>query len=414
MHRFIPLIIISLILFALEWYVYQGIRSTFPQGTARTVSRWVYLFTVLVEVVTVVMVFIVFTRGVARTGWLPNLFLGLLVTFFITKLTFAVFLLGEDVYRIGRWVVEKVGGIGGEEHVQMVSRRKFLGQLGLAVAAVPFTGFLYGMLKGKYDYKVRRVPLAFSDLPEAFDGFRIVQISDVHSGSFDNAAAVQRGLEMIMEVKPDVILFTGDMVNNVAEEIEPFMDMFSKLAAPHGKFSVLGNHDYGDYYNWESLTAKQANLEKLKRHEATMGFEMLHNRHIRLEKGNQSIVLAGVENWGNPPFPQHGDLEAALQGLASNDFTVLMSHDPSHWDAQVREHPQKVHLTLSGHTHGMQMGVEIPGFRWSPVKWRYNRWADLYQEAGQYLYVNRGFGFIGYPGRVGIWPEITLLELQKA
>jgi uncharacterized protein len=258
------------------------------------------------------------------------------------------------------------------------------------------------------------VRLAFADLPEAFHGMKLVQISDIHSGSFDDKEAVARGVAMIQAENPDLLVFTGDLVNNLASEIEPYKDLFGSLSAPLGKFAVLGNHDYGDYVQWDSPAAKAANVEAVKQHNTEMGFQMLNNDSLQLTRDGQTIRLAGVENWGKPPFPQHGDLNRALQGVAPEEFTVLLSHDPTHWDMQVRDHAKHVHLTLSGHTHGFQMGIEIPGIKWSPVQWRYKQWAGAYEEGGQYLYVNRGFGYIGFPGRVGIWPEITVIELVRA
>jgi predicted MPP superfamily phosphohydrolase len=259
---------------------------------------------------------------------------------------------------------------------------------------------------------VRRT-LFFDDLPQNFDGFTITQLSDIHSGSFDDEVAVQQGIDLANAQGSDVLLFTGDIVNNVAEEIEHWQQHFAQLTAPMGVFSILGNHDYGDYIEWESKEAKAQNLQKLKDIHGKMGFDLLLNEHRTLRKGDQKITLAGVENWGKPPFPQYGDLNQALQGSAHN-FIVLMSHDPSHWRAKVLDYAQKIHLTLSGHTHGMQFGIEIPGwFKFSPVKWKYPEWADLYTEKGRNLYVNRGFGFLGFPGRVGIMPEITVITLKK-
>ncbi|MCZ6694094.1 MAG: metallophosphoesterase, partial [Bacteroidetes bacterium] len=291
---------------------------------------------------------------------------------------------------------------------------KFISQLGLVVAALPFSSFLYGVVKGKYDFRVKNITLSFPDLPPAFDGFKIVQISDIHSGSFDSFSSVKKGVEMVRQQNPDLILFTGDLVNNMAMEIEPYMDLFGSLSARFGKYSVLGNHDYGDYMSWPSQEAKKINLDKLKEYHQIMGYKLLNNTSVRVEKGQDSILLAGVENWGIRPFRQTGDLEQAYRDSQDDEFTILMSHDPSHWDEQVLDFKKHVHLTLSGHTHGMQMGIEIPGIKWSPVKYKYPRWAGLYEDKGQYLYVNRGFGFIGFPGRVGIWPEITTIELKRA
>ena len=239
-------------------------------------------------------------------------------------------------------------------------------------------------------------------------------MSDIHSGSFDNYEAVKRGVDLANEQKSDLLLFTGDLVNNEAKEIEPWIELFATLDAPYGKYSIFGNHDYGDYIEWPSFEEKHKNLETLAAHHKTIGFNLLRNQHVVLEKDGEKFFLAGVENWGKPPFPQHGDINKALQGIENKDFTVLMSHDPSHWKAQVVEHSNKVHLTLSGHTHGMQFGIEIPGFKWSPVKFKYPEWAGSYEQNGKKLYVNRGFGFLGFPGRVGIWPEITVITLKKA
>jgi predicted MPP superfamily phosphohydrolase len=336
--------------------------------------------------------------------------LGLVVTFFVTKLIYIAYLVLVDAESVITYIVRRLSPDSGNPSLQ---RRKILKQIGVIVAAVPFTSFLYGVLKGRYDYRLHKVSLSFPDLPPAFDGFKIVQISDVHSGSFDNTAAVKKGIEKIQKQGADLILFTGDMINNLAEEVEPYIDLFGSLKAPFGKYAVLGNHDYGEYVAWESAEAKAQNLVKLSKHHQTMGFELLNNAQVALKKDNEQIKLVGVENWGKKPFPQKGDLNQAFAQSQPEDFSILMSHDPSHWDLKVLDFPQKVHLTLSGHTHGMQMGVEIPGFKWSPVKYRYDKWAGLYKKAEQYLYVNRGFGFIGFPGRVGIWPEITLIELKR-
>ncbi len=344
--------------------------------------------------------------------WMP--WVGFMILLIVPQMVTIMFLIGEDFYRLGRSLVLWVSKIFTHEPIEidLSSRRKFLSQVALGAAAIPFLNILYGITWGKYNYTVRKETLAFDDLPEAFDGFKIVQISDVHSGSFDNITKVEYGIDLINEQKGDVIVFTGDLVNNTADEIEPYLDVFSKLQAPMGKFSILGNHDYGDYIEWGSEDAKIQNLDALKEHHRAMGFNLLLNQSVELKKGEEEISLAGVENWGKPPFVQYGDLNKALKD--TQDFRVLLSHDPSHYDEQVVEHPKKVHLTLSGHTHGMQFGIEIPGFKWSPVKYKYPKWAGLYEKAGQYLYVNRGFGFLAFPGRVGIWPEITVIELKKA
>ena len=272
---------------------------------------------------------------------------------------------------------------------------------------------LYGITKGKYDFRVNKVKLAFDHLPNAFEGFKIVQISDIHSGSFDSKEAIVEGIKIVNQQGADLVLFTGDLVNNDSREILPFITDFNALKAPYGVYSVLGNHDYGDYKKWNSVQDKQENMELLFQYQKEMGFQLLNNENAMITKGDDVIGIYGVENWGNPPFPQNGDLDKALSGGEDVGFKILLSHDPTHWDKKVTTHPVHIDLTLSGHTHGMQFGVESPGFKWSPIKYIYPQWAGLYAKDNQHLYVNRGFGFLGFPGRVGIWPEITLIELTK-
>jgi predicted MPP superfamily phosphohydrolase len=273
--------------------------------------------------------------------------------------------------------------------------------------------FIDGIFRGKYAYRVIEQTLYFDDLPKNFDGFKIAQISDIHSGSFNNTKAVQKGIDLVIKQKADLFVFTGDLVNNKAEEIKPWIPFFTKIKAPYGQFSILGNHDYGDYMAWKSPQEKQQNLENLKKYHQEIGFKLLLDEHVYLEKGNDKIVLAGVENWGIG-FGERGDLNAALKGTSTQEFKVLLSHDPSHFDAQVKNYPSKINLTLSGHTHGMQFGIEMFGIKWSPVRLRYKHWAGLKEENNRYLYINRGFGFIGFSGRVGIWPEVTLITLRKS
>jgi predicted MPP superfamily phosphohydrolase len=344
---------------------------------------------------------------------LKNFFFGFVFSLFIAKLVFASFMFFGDVVRGGFWVKDWLLSNKGAEGFSP-SRKKFIAQLSLAIAAIPFASFVYGITKGKYNFEIKNIPLGFNDLPKAFDGLKIVQISDIHVGSFDDPSEVARGIEMVNNLNPDVILFTGDLVNNRASEMASYVHLFSELKAKHGKFSVLGNHDYGDYVPFSGAEEKEKNLMDLFSFHKEMGFELLNNEHRKLEIDGQSIVIAGVENWGLPPFPQYGDIHKTFENISDEDFVVLMSHDPSHWDAEIIPHKKHVHLTLSGHTHGMQFGVDIPGFKWSPVKYRYPRWSGLYSDNNQHLYVNKGFGFIGFPGRVGMWPEITLFELRHS
>jgi predicted MPP superfamily phosphohydrolase len=355
-----------------------------------------------------------FEQGPSKqVGWLMSM----LIISIVPKLVIVSVLGMEDMARgvTGLFAfAQKLFGFS-ETKDFIPERRTFISQLAFGIAAVPFLGLLYGSIKGKYDYRVHRVKLKFKDLPEAFDGFRIIQLSDIHCGSLDDKGAVMRGIEMANAQNGDMVVFTGDFVNNRADELDEWIEYFGLLKARFGKYSVLGNHDYGDYVKWPSLDAKQQNMEKLLRNQTKMGFEMLLNSHTRIQKDGQSIVLAGVENWGSRRgFAKYGDLPKALEGVSSNEFTILLSHDPSHWEEETLSHEKNIHLTLSGHTHGMQFGVEIPGIKWSPSKYIYPRWAGLYAENNRHLYVNRGFGFIGYPGRVGILPEITIIELQRA
>jgi predicted MPP superfamily phosphohydrolase len=295
----------------------------------------------------------------------------------------------------------------------MESRRKFVANIAYGVAAIPFFSLMYGIVYGKYDFRIHRQKLRSKRVPKSFDGFKIVHLSDIHIGSFDDKESVQKGFDMVNDLNPDIILFTGDLVNYHADEILGYEKMLAGLKAKHGKYAVMGNHDYGEYFRWDSEEDKRANIEKLVKLEEEAGFKMLRNGHDLVEINGEQISIVGVENWGNKPFPQFGDLDASLNGLDDNLFKVLMSHDPDHFGEKVINHPSFIDLTLSGHTHGSQMGIEIPGFRWSPVQYRYDRWAGRYEEQDQVLYVNRGFGYIGYPGRVGIWPEITEIVLES-
>lgn len=337
---------------------------------------------------------------------------GFLLAFMALDLVLVSVLLGEDIIRGFYGIYDKI--VGTKDTFYVPSRRKFVSQVALGIAAIPFASLLYGMYKGKYNFRVLNYTLHFEDLPEAFDGYRITQISDIHSGSFDNKEKIEYAVNLINEQESDVLLFTGDMVNNKASEMLPWKETFGKLKAKDGKFSVLGNHDYGDYVDWRTPEEKIQNLEDLKDIQKEIGFDLLLNESRYLEKNNQRLALIGVENWGTAGFKQAGDLEKAKSQIQSEDFKILMTHDPSHWEAKVLKDPYHYHLTLSGHTHGMQFGIEIPGWiKWSPAKWRYKQWAGIYTELGQYINVNRGFGFLGYPGRVGIWPEITVIELKR-
>lgn len=392
----------------LQWYVFQVIKTI---GVSKPVMIF-YILLVGVIFGNFMYFSLVFDRA---TGWTQafSFSIGLFLALMVFQMVVVLFLAVEDLLRLVQ------GGFRfftqSRETNFLPDRRRFISQLALGIASVPFASILYGMYKGKYNYKVLSYTLTFDSLPKAFDGLKIAHISDIHSGSFDNPEKVNYGIDLVNAQNADVILFTGDIVNNKADELVPWKDSFSRLNAPLGKFSVLGNHDYGDYAQWPSKEAKAKNMETLFQYQKEMGFELLLNAHHFLEKDGERIALVGVENWGKGGFKKAGDLEKAVKDVASKDFKILLSHDPSHWEAEVIPHAYPFELTLSGHTHGMQFGIEIPGWiKWSPIKWRYKQWAGIYQEKNQYINVNRGFGFLGYPGRVGMWPEISVITLKSS
>ena len=406
-------LIIAGISILLDLYISSGLKTLIQDWSSsrlKQVILWSYWVISLLVTILLITGFGSFSTARGMTPyheWILSLFL----TFFITKLIFVIVLSLGD---FGRFIVGIVRNISGRQRTvpYFPERRKFISEIAVLTAAIPFTSFLYAMLKGKYDYKVHRVTLYFDDLPDAFNGFTITQISDIHSGSFDNTDAVQRGIDMVKAQKSDLFVFTGDLVNNAAWEIEPYINRFKEIKAPFGQFSILGNHDYGDYIHWNSEQEKAANLEKLKQHHKELGFRLLLDENLELEKNGQKITLIGVQNWGRG-FIQIGNLDKALKGADPHSFKILLSHDPTHWEEKVRYDPTYIHLTLSGHTHGAQFGVETGGLRWSPVQYRYLDWAGLLVENKKHLYVNRGFGFLAFSGRLGIWPEITVIELRK-
>lgn len=398
----------------LDWYVFQSLKVVSQHWPVR--AKWaVYGAYWAVTVMAV----LVFAAGpwLQVEQWPRNLriyVLSILIGLFITKFISSAFFLVDDIRRLVQWGGGKLfyRYIAREEfQAAKIDRSLFLSWLGFGVGGGIFGSLLWGF-GNKYRYKVEQKTLAFTKLPEAFRGMRIVHISDIHSGSFTDRRAVERGVQQILDLKPDLILFTGDLVNDHADEMRDYEEVFARLRAPMGVFSTLGNHDYGDYRRWNSPEEKARNLDNLKAIHGRMGWRLLMNEHVCLEKDGQQICLLGIENWSaKGSFPKYGRMSDAHRGTDKGAFKILMSHDPSHWEAEVRTAYQDVDLMLAGHTHGMQFGVEIPGFRWSPVQYVYKQWAGLYEQEHQKLYVNRGFGFIGYPGRVGILPEITLLEL---
>jgi len=402
----IPVIILSLVILVIEFYTFQAFKTVFK---SKYVRYGALFLSVLVYVNFLYMMF-TYDRADGQTKEFQKVF-GYMLIAILPKLFILVVLFGEDV--VG-WIRKLWNVVSGSSSETIPGRRKFISQLALGIASIPFAGILYGIIKGKYNFKVLKYQLSFKDLPEAFDGFTITQITDIHSGSLDNKDKISYAVDLVNKQESDVILFTGDIVNNFASEMDDWIDVFKKIKAPEGKFSILGNHDYGEYSDWESKEAKQKNFDEIKGIHPKIGFDLLLNEHRYIEKDGQRIALVGVENWGKN-FKQKGDLKKASQGIKQSDFKILMSHDPSHWEHVVKNDDFNYQLTLSGHTHGLQFGIEIPGFiKWSPVKYMYKQWAGLYEEYGRYINVNRGFGYHAFPGRVGIWPEITVIELKKA
>ena len=407
-------LIVAGLMILLDFYVYQVIKTLSMSAGSKTrsiigISYWT------ISILALVILFVLpylnldnYSRSVR------SIIFAIIIGLFLAKLIAAVIFLVDDIRRGIQWLAGKIyfKNTEAEPAGEKISRSVFLSWAGLGIGGGLFASLLYGF-SNKYDYRVRKLSLAFPNLPAAFKGLRIVQISDIHSGSLSNKDAVLKGVENILELKPDLILFTGDLVNNESNEMSGLTGVFSLLKAPLGVYSVLGNHDYGDYHEWPDQETKRANLDQLKKIQAEMGWRLLMNEHVVLEKDNEQIALIGIENWSSKArFPKYGRLNEAYQGTKAIPFKILMSHDPSHWDAEVRPQYGDIDLTLSGHTHGMQFGVEIPWLKWSPVQYVYKQWAGLYEAGSQKLYVNRGFGFIGYPGRVGILPEITLIELS--
>jgi predicted MPP superfamily phosphohydrolase len=396
------------VILIVEFYSFQVVKNL-------TNNRWIlttYLFVSVAIIIFITYQFLIFDKSVGQTK-MTMITLGLLLLTFLPKILLTAVLLLEDVYRLLSGTLTHFIRAN-KSNSFLPERRKFVSQMALALAAIPFSSLIYGMAFGKYNYKVIKQQVFFPDLPDAFDGFKITQISDVHSGSFDNPDKINYAIDLVNEQNSDMILFTGDIVNTDAKEMHPWIETFKRIKKhKYGKYSVLGNHDYGEYVTWSSEAAKEENFQNIKNLYGQIDFKLMLNEHTFIEKGSDKIALVGVENWGRH-FKKAGDLHKASEGLSKEDFKIVMSHDPSHWDAEINNHPKDFHLTLSGHTHGLQFGIEIPGFfKWSPAQYVYDQWAGLYEKTGKYIYVNRGFGFHAYPGRVGIMPEITVIQLKK-
>jgi len=409
------LLIILLILLAIEYYTFVAVKTVLPSNSGLFYTLiTVYL---VLSIVTSGSFFVLRTWSV--TSW-PSpgmkVAVNILIGFFIGKILVTAIMLAGDIVLLVQGGIKLawsyIIGISPDGY-RLLNRPVLISQIALVCGALLTSSLIFGM-SNKYKYMVRHVKVDVHDLPEGLKGLRIAQISDIHSGSFDDSLAVAEGVHTLTREKPDIILFTGDLVNYKADEIEPYLNIFKQLKAPLGIYSVMGNHDYGDYASWPSEEAKLNNLKQLYDYHKLMGWELMLNDHVILQRNGHSFALIGVENWSSRAnFTSYGDLQKAMSGIKNSfPLMILMSHDPSHWDEEVLKEYPEIDLTLSGHTHGMQFGIELPGFKWSPVQYLYKRWAGLYKVNNQYLYVNRGYGFIGYTGRVGILPEITIINVE--
>ncbi|PWS28506.1 phosphohydrolase [Pedobacter yonginense] len=399
---FAPILFATLLFFALNAYVLSGLNTLNGSAYLNPIF-WVFIIGLTFSLFYAIKQMRL--QGVNRFFKIVS---HAFLIVFVAEIVFALLLLLGDFYRFILALTSNFQADG----YHWLPRNNYWVYFAFFMFCITVALFAYGITQGKYAYRVIKHTLYFDDLPANFEGFTLTQISDVHAGSFTNPKAVQRGIDMINAQKSDLFVFTGDLVNNAAEEIKPWIGHFAQIKAPFGQFSVLGNHDYGDYVKWPSESAKVNNLQQLKAYHKELGFRLLLDEHVELVKGDQKIILAGIENWGIG-FGERGDLKKALQNTSIQDFKILLSHDPSHWDAQVKNNPSKIQLALAGHTHGMQFGIEAFGIKWSPVKYRYKHWAGIKTENGRYLNVNRGFGFLGFSGRIGIWPEITVIELKR-
>lgn len=386
-------------------YLFRGVRQVFTKRPWRIAYFILSIGSLVIGIPTMILSF---SGGMIDMHFLQNFTIALMLSVFICELLVFPFFLVDDLRDLILRLTKK------KEQAVNTDRRRFVKTTGLVVAGIPFLGFLNGITFGKYAFQVKNRTLKFPDLPKEFDGFRILQFSDLHSGSFDSYESVKKGFDLMQQQQADMILFTGDLVNDLADEVKPYLSLLKNLSAKYGKFSVLGNHDYSaDNDLFPTEEAKRKNSDAIKDYHKESHFHLLTNENIKVEKNGEYIRLIGVENWGHS-FLKEGDLDKAIIGTEEGEFSILMSHDPSHWEEKVKDHDKHIHLTLSGHTHGTQMGVDIGNFRWSPGQYLYKRWADLYRENNRFLYINRGLGWIGFAGRVGIYPEITVFTLKRS
>jgi len=415
-NRIFALVFITVLLLIIDVYLFKAIKSIRPKWTPKQQRNFGYIWWGY-SIFLILGVFLSIYFNIRLT-----LRAVLMVAFFLTavaKLIATPFLIIDDIRRGIIWLKKRWGSSKnnlepGTQQSEKISRSQFLVKAGMLAAAVPLSSLSFGILSGAYDYQLVRRKLYLPNLPKSFDGMLIGQLSDIHSGSFYDQKAVLGGVEMLLNEKPDAVFFTGDLVNNVASEMREYQDIFTKVKAPLGVYSVLGNHDYGDYYYGRGPSkAKAINLANLKKTHQNMGWDLLLNEHRRLKINGEEIAILGIENWGAGRFAKYGRMDLAVQGTDDAPVKLLLSHDPSHWRAQVLKDYPQIDAMFSGHTHGMQFGIKNEYVQWSPVQYIYKEWAGLYRENQQQLYVNVGYGFLGYPGRVGILPEITVFELKS-
>lgn len=425
MNRLLVISFVSALILLVDWYVFQAVKtvtSDSSDGAKRTIFLLYWGFTGLILMTYLTLQF---SPPDAFGRVTRNFLYSFIAIPYLCKILPVIILLIDDIGRLGRWLVSLVHRpelrAAVDDTTQrtipaadVISRSDFLMKAALVAGAVPLVGFTYGIVSGAHDYRVRRIKLPLKNLPSGFTGLKIAQLSDIHSGSFFNKTAVKGGVEMLLNEKPDMVFFTGDLVNNTADEVREYIDIFGKVKAPLGVYSTLGNHDYGDYVAWSSAEAKRRNLQTLMAAHRHMGWNLMMDEHRIFDQNGDKLAVLGIQNWGGGRWPKYGNLAKAYKGVEDYPVKLLLSHDPSHWDAQVRREFPDIDLMFAGHTHGMQFGVEIGEFKWSPSQYAYKQWAGLYQQGEQFLYVNRGYGYLGYPGRVGILPEITIFELVKA
>jgi uncharacterized protein len=417
MHqKFISWFIVIAILLAIDFYVYQAVAVISKDWTSimKPIVRYGYWFPTIVVLLSIGYYVVGDPYSMshqARTYLLTGIF-----AVYVSKLFAVLVLFVDDIQRGVRWVASlfSKGETTDASAGPAITRSEFLSKAALVAAAVPLGAMTYGIVSGAHDYRVRRKTVYLPNLPKAFDGICIGQVSDIHSGSFFNKTAVKGGVEMMLKEKPDVLFFTGDLVNNEATEVRDYIDIFSKFRAPLGVYSVTGNHDYGDYKSWSSKDAKTQNLKDLVKAHKELGFDILMNENRFIEVDGEKIAVIGIENWGGRGFSKYGRLDMAYKGTEEAPVKLLLSHDPSHWDLEVRPYYKDIDMAFAGHTHGFQFGIEVGNVKWSPSQYVYKQWAGLYQEGKQYLYVNRGFGFLGFPGRIGMPPELTIIELKRS